>query len=156
MDMRLFLRGVRLERERILSTGYPYTLPIFQTLDELSFHHPVTFLVGENGSGKSTLIEGMAVAAGFNPEGGAPSFQFETESTVFSYVLKRHTSYRVMWMRWQSQDVILNGFMNHMADVPFMNSHTVKRFYPSCYIDFVETVSTFWMSQRPHCHRCAN
>ncbi|WP_214747097.1 AAA family ATPase [Exiguobacterium sp. s189] len=81
MDMTLFLRGVRLERERIRSIGYPYTLPIFQTLDELSFHHPVTFLVGENGSGKSTLIEGMAVAAGFNPEGGAPSFQFETEST---------------------------------------------------------------------------
>ncbi|WP_353047693.1 AAA family ATPase [Exiguobacterium sp. s160] len=81
MDMTLFLRGVRLERKRIRSTGYPYTLPIFQTLDELLFHHPVTFLVGENGSGKSTLIEGMAVAAGFNPEGGAHSFQFETEST---------------------------------------------------------------------------
>jgi len=30
----------------------------------------VTFLVGENGVGKSTLVEGIAVAMGFNPEGG--------------------------------------------------------------------------------------
>jgi predicted ATPase len=30
----------------------------------------VTFFVGENGSGKSTLLEAIAVASGFNPEGG--------------------------------------------------------------------------------------
>jgi len=38
----------------------------------------VTFLVGENGSGKSTLIEAIAVAAGFNAEGGTKSFRFRT------------------------------------------------------------------------------
>jgi len=38
----------------------------------------VTFLVGENGSGKSTLMEGIAVAAGLNPEGGSRSFKFST------------------------------------------------------------------------------
>jgi len=38
----------------------------------------VTFLVGENGSGKSTLIEAIAVAAGFNAEGGTKSFRFST------------------------------------------------------------------------------
>lgn len=41
----------------------------------------VTFLVGENGSGKSTLVEGVAVAAGLNPEGGSRSFTFATRST---------------------------------------------------------------------------
>ena len=41
----------------------------------------VTFLVGENGSGKSTLVEGMAVAAGLNPEGGSRSFAFATRSS---------------------------------------------------------------------------
>jgi predicted ATPase len=38
----------------------------------------VTFLVGENGSGKSTLIEALAVAWGFNPEGGSKNFRFGT------------------------------------------------------------------------------
>lgn len=31
---------------------------------------PITFFVGENGSGKSTLMEALAVACGFNAEGG--------------------------------------------------------------------------------------
>lgn len=41
----------------------------------------MTFLVGENGSGKSTLVEGIAVAAGFNAEGGSRSFGFSTRSS---------------------------------------------------------------------------
>lgn len=81
MGLTLFLRGVRLERDRIEQPGYPFSLPIFDGFDELTLTKPVTFLVGENGSGKSTLVEGMAIAAGFNPEGGATTFRFETEST---------------------------------------------------------------------------
>lgn len=81
MGLDLFLRGVRLERERIETQGYPFSLPIFKGFDELTLTKPVTFLVGENGSGKSTLIEGIAIAAGFNPEGGATTFRFETEAT---------------------------------------------------------------------------
>jgi len=81
VGLNLFLRGVRLERDRIEQPDYPFSLPIFQGFDELTLTQPVTFLVGENGSGKSTLIEGMAIAAGFNPEGGATSFRFETDST---------------------------------------------------------------------------
>jgi predicted ATPase len=42
----------------------------------------VTFLVGENGSGKSTLTEAIAVAAGFNAEGGSRHFDFATTSSV--------------------------------------------------------------------------
>jgi len=38
----------------------------------------VTFLIGENGSGKSTLVEAIAVAAGYNPEGGSRDNNFET------------------------------------------------------------------------------
>ncbi|MFI9243995.1 AAA family ATPase [Streptomyces sp. NPDC053086] len=41
----------------------------------------MTFLVGENGAGKSTLIEAVAVAAGFNPEGGSRNFRFSTRAT---------------------------------------------------------------------------
>jgi predicted ATPase len=38
-------------------------------------------LAGENGSGKSTLVEAIAVAAGFNPEGGSLNSQFETRAS---------------------------------------------------------------------------
>ena len=50
-------------------------------LDHLEFSCPVTFFVGENGSGKSTLLEGIAVAYGFNPEGGTKNFSFSTEDS---------------------------------------------------------------------------
>ena len=45
---------------------------------KISFGNDVTFIVGENGSGKSTLLEAVAVAAGFNPEGGTKNFSFST------------------------------------------------------------------------------
>ena len=48
----------------------------------LSFEQPITFLVGENGSGKSTLIEALAVALGFNAEGGTRNFRFSTAPSV--------------------------------------------------------------------------
>ncbi len=38
----------------------------------------ITFLVGENGSGKSTLLEALAVASGFNAEGGTKNYRFST------------------------------------------------------------------------------
>jgi predicted ATPase len=44
----------------------------------------VTFVVGENASGKSTLIEAIAVAAGFNPEGGSQHFRFATRASESS------------------------------------------------------------------------
>lgn len=40
--------------------------------------------MGENGSGKSTLVEAIAVAAGFNAEGGSRSFTFSTRSSESS------------------------------------------------------------------------
>jgi predicted ATPase len=49
---------------------YPFSLPVLNGFSELEFHPKVTFFVGENGSGKSTLIEALAVAWGFNAEGG--------------------------------------------------------------------------------------
>lgn len=48
---------------------------------KLNFTKNVTFLVGENGTGKSTLLEAIAVAYGFNAEGGTVNFNFSTNST---------------------------------------------------------------------------
>lgn len=36
----------------------------------LTFHHPITFLVGENGSGKSTIVEALAETFKFDDRGG--------------------------------------------------------------------------------------
>ena len=61
--------------------AYPFNLPAVRSLDRLVFHPSVTFLVGENGSGKSTLIEALAVAWGFNAEGGGREHQFQTRTS---------------------------------------------------------------------------
>ncbi len=63
---------------------YPFTLPAVRQLARsgaITLPPGVTFLVGENGAGKSTLIEAIAVAAGFNPEGGSRNFRFATRAT---------------------------------------------------------------------------
>jgi predicted ATPase len=61
--------------------AYPFNLPAVRSLDRLVFHPSVTFLVGENGSGKSTLIEALAVAWGFNAEGGGREHWFQTRTS---------------------------------------------------------------------------
>jgi predicted ATPase len=60
---------------------YPYSLPAVRGWDQLKLHDKVTFFVGENGSGKSTLVEAVAVAWGFNPEGGTRNFNFGTRDS---------------------------------------------------------------------------
>lgn len=63
--------------------GYLNDLPIVRHLrkEPLRFERPVTFFAGENGSGKSTLLEAIAVAVGFNPEGGTRNFRFASRET---------------------------------------------------------------------------
>ena len=50
-------------------------------MERIGFTKPVTFFAGENGSGKSTLLEAIAVAWGFNPEGGTKNYAFSTRDT---------------------------------------------------------------------------
>ena len=77
-----FLLWAQLLREEIPTfSTYPFSLPVIRKLDRITFHPKVTFLVGENGSGKSTLLEAIAVAWGFNPEGGSKNFRFSTHAS---------------------------------------------------------------------------
>ena len=59
----MFLRSLQLD-DSARPDCYPFTLPIIESLETLTFNKPVTFLVGENGCGKSTLLE--AIACGLN------------------------------------------------------------------------------------------
>ncbi len=64
--------------------SYLAALPVVRhlaALHQLPITRDVTFFVGENGTGKSTLLEGVAVACGFNPEGGTRNFCFSTNDS---------------------------------------------------------------------------
>ena len=74
----LYLKGIQVKWDRIDSDSYLRRIPAISTLEELHFSSPVTFFAGENGSGKSTLLEAIAVACGFNPEGGTLNYSFST------------------------------------------------------------------------------
>ncbi|WP_432187221.1 AAA family ATPase [Streptomyces sp. Tue6028] len=78
-----FIQQIRLV-PGVDDSRYPFSLPAVRHLARsgaLTLPAGVTFLVGENGTGKSTLIEAVAVAAGFNPEGGSRNFRFATRAT---------------------------------------------------------------------------
>src|SRR5437016_7519649 len=75
----LFVRALVLKRDEIESFDvYPFSIPAIRQLDELRLDSRVTLFAGENGSGKSTLVEAIAVAAGFNPEGGSRNMTVST------------------------------------------------------------------------------
>lgn len=85
-----YLRSITLLREKVPDFArYPFSIPAVRALRTLAFDPKVTVFVGENGSGKSTLVEAIAVAAGFNPEGGSRNLAFATrssESELFRYL----------------------------------------------------------------------
>ncbi len=74
----LYLRGCTVDWSQIAQTSYLRSIPSLSQLLQLDFHSRVTFFAGENGSGKSTLLEALAVACGFNPEGGTKNYNFST------------------------------------------------------------------------------
>ena len=66
---------------KIDDSTYLIKIPAIKYLidkQSLDISNKVTFFVGENGTGKSTLIEAIAIAHGFNAEGGTKNFNFST------------------------------------------------------------------------------
>lgn len=73
-----FIKGLSIDWNRIAPYSYLREIEALHDLKSLEFTSPITFFVGENGSGKSTLLEAIAIAAGFNPEGGSRNYHFST------------------------------------------------------------------------------
>ncbi|WFA08868.1 AAA family ATPase [Tissierella sp. Yu-01] len=76
-----FIKGIKIDWNRVGENSYSRKIPSIQSISQLYFNSNITFFVGENGTGKSTLLESIAVAYGFNPEGGNISFNFSTMDT---------------------------------------------------------------------------
>ena len=66
----LFIQRLSINWDKIGKNSYLRKIDAIKGVEELVFEKPITFFVGENGSGKSTILEALAVAYGFNPEGG--------------------------------------------------------------------------------------
>ncbi len=94
----IYVRDIIFDNE-LNKTSYLNNLPIIKHLQKnqkISLTSNVTFFVGENGTGKSTLLEAVAVAFGFNAEGGSRNFNFstkETHSELFSHLTLGKTAF---------------------------------------------------------------
>ncbi len=79
----MFIKEIRLNNP-IDPASYLSKIPAVRYLIDnrsITLNSDVTIFVGENGSGKSTLLEAIAVAYGFNPEGGTKNFSFSTKNS---------------------------------------------------------------------------
>lgn len=74
----LFIQGVLFEWNEIEPNSYIRAIESLRDVEKIEFQSPVSIFVGENGTGKSTLLEAIAVAHGFNPEGGTKNYVFST------------------------------------------------------------------------------
>lgn len=75
------IRSVMIDWDKIDRDSYLHHIPAISSTERVDFTHSVTFFVGENGSGKSTLLEAIAIAYGFNPEGGTRNYSFSTHDS---------------------------------------------------------------------------
>lgn len=124
-DEQLHIKGFGIDWDKIDPRSYLRKIEAISGLTEWTFRQPVTFFVGENGSGKSTLLEALAVAYGFNPEGGTKNYSFSTydshselhdairlskgiHKSGWGYFLRAESFYNVAtaeqdYMEWKSQ-----------------------------------------------------
>ena len=81
------IREVVIDWSRVDERSYLRGISAISGVERIGFGHSVTFFVGENGSGKSTLLEAIAIACGFNPEGGTRNYSFSTRPVTVVFFI---------------------------------------------------------------------
>ena len=76
-----FIQNVWIDWSKVEEGSYLRNIETIRKMERIDFHRSITFFVGENGSGKSTVLEAIAIACGFNPEGGTKNYSFSTRDT---------------------------------------------------------------------------
>ena len=76
-----FIQSVLFDWDKISDESYLTRIDALYKVKKIDFMKSITLFVGENGRGKSTLLEAIAVAHGFNPEGGTKNYCFSTHDT---------------------------------------------------------------------------
>ncbi len=74
----LLIKELLVDWDEIESDSYLRSISSINSLDKMVFKKHITFFVGSNGTGKSTLLEAIAIAYGYNPEGGTRNYHFTT------------------------------------------------------------------------------
>lgn len=99
LDNQNFIRSIEINWSVIDKDSYLRKIPALARLKKLKFPNPVTIFSGENGTGKSTLLEGIAIASGFNPEGGNKFYNFSTYDS-HSELFKAITISKLFSPKW--------------------------------------------------------
>lgn len=157
-----FIRNVSIDWSKIAPESYLRSIPALRGVEQLELRRPVTCFVGENGSGKSTLLEAIAVAYGFNPEGGTRNYHFSTYDShselcgairlsrgvrkpVYGYFLRAESFYNVATME--------NEYSRGPGGVPSITTKnpTERAFLRSRRTRLEPAGSIFSMSPRQPC-----
>lgn len=77
-NRKLFIREIIFNWDNAGLDDYVTAIPSLRKTESVVFNRNITFFVGENGTGKSTLLEAIALACGFNAEGGTINYRFTT------------------------------------------------------------------------------
>jgi predicted ATPase len=112
----IHLRAVTLDRKLPLPSGFPFNVPVIDSLDTLDLSVPVTILVGENGCGKSTLLEAIACAVGSITVGSTQATNDASLSAVRALGKRLKLTWSARTRRgffMRSEDFF--GYARHMA-----------------------------------------
>ena len=158
-----FIEEIQFDWNNLDEDSYVRDIQAFQGLETLEFSQPVTFFAGENGSGKSTLLEAIAVAHGFNPEGGTKNYAFSTydeypelcdairlskgyRKEKWGYFLRAESFYNVATQEEQYADV----------EHPSAEYHTARAFLPWYMTISARMACIFWTNRKRPCRLSAS
>ncbi len=142
-----FVRAVNIQWGKVARDSYLRGIPALAATDRVEFTHQVTFLAGENGTGKSTLLEAIAVAYGFNAEGGTLNYDFSTYDDVSDLqeavrlelgYRKRNSGY---FFRAESFFTVATAEERLYSDAFHPSEHYHERSHGESFLDYMQSDS---------------